>query len=61
MCVATYILQLYYDELSRLVAERDRGRRLDFTLEALRPVYEISLAHQLQAFVMMTPLIANVG
>jgi len=55
----TYILQLYHDEVSRLLREDGKGRKLEFTVSDLRPAFEISIVHQAMIFSIMVPLFAT--
>lgn len=57
----TRILQLYHDELSRLMREEGGGRRVEFTVDDLRPAYEIAVVFQARIFSMMVSMFANVS
>lgn len=56
----TYILQLYHDELSRLMWEDGGGKPL-FTVGDLRAAYEIMLPNQAVMFAMVAPFFRAVS
>lgn len=57
----SYILQFYLDELERLMREEGEGRKLPFTIENLRPPYEIASVHMTTWLISVIPFFADVG
>jgi len=51
----TYILQFYLDELSRLLQEEGAGKKPPFTLENLKPAYEVIAVHQAEMLTGIIP------